>query len=79
MQEVYKSTFEVCKKNNIKSIAFPSISIGIYHFPIDIACPIALRKMMNYFSDMNEIVVYCFDEGTYNTYIETFRRLKGVI
>ena len=38
----------------------------------------ALREMMNYASDMDEIVVYCFDEGTYNTYIETFRRLKGI-
>lgn len=78
LEEVYNNTFEVCKKNNIKSIAFPSISTGIYLFPIDLAAPIALRVMMNYASDMDEIVVYCFDIETYNTYIETFRRLKEI-
>ena len=78
LADVYRNTFEVAKKNNIKSIAFPSISTGIYHFPINLACPIALREMMNNASDMKEIVVYCFDESTYNVYQETFRKLKGI-
>lgn len=78
LQEVYKNSLELAKKNNIKSIAFPSISTGIYNFPIDLACPIALREMMNYAKEMDEIVVYCFDESTYYKYVDTFRRLKGI-
>ena len=77
LANVYKNCFDVAKENNIKSIAFPSISTGIYHFPISLACPIALREMMERSSEMNEIVVYCFDDNTYNVYVDTLNRLKG--
>ena len=77
LANVYKNCFDVALENNIHSIAFPSISTGIYHFPLSLACPIALREMIERSSEMKEIVVYCFDDTTYNTYVDTLNRLKG--
>ena len=77
LKEVYRNVFRVACENGIKSVAFPSISTGIYRFPLDLACPIALREMIDYSSKMDEIVVYCFDDRTYDVYVETLRRLKG--
>ena len=74
---VYSPIKKVALENNIHSIAFPSISTGIYHFPLSLACPIALREMIERSSEMKEIVVYCFDDITYNTYVDTLNRLKG--
>ena len=78
LADAYRNSLEVAKENNVKSIAFPSISTGIYNFPINLACPIALREIMNYAKDMKEIVIYCYEESTYYTYVDTFRRLRGI-
>lgn len=78
LMDVYKNCFKVCRENGIQSIAFPSISTGIYHFPIELACPIALREMIEASKSMKEIVVYCFDDRTFDIYNETLKRLKGM-
>lgn len=63
---------KLAAENGIKSIAFPSISTGIYHFPADLAAKIAVSTV-NRFLDANpgtvEIVVWVlFDEKTYSYY-----------
>ena len=73
---VYERCFDIAYRNDIKTIAFPSISTGIYSFPIDKAVPIALREIMRRSSSMDEIYVYCFDEATYNKYLEVFDKMK---
>lgn len=39
----YSNSLELAKNHKLKSIAFPSISTGAYHFPIEKAAPIALE------------------------------------
>ena len=67
----YENTFKVAKENGIHSIALPCISTGIYCFPKDKACEIALSVINKYAKDFEEIVI-CFDkEGTsYHLYKE---------
>ena len=51
LKSCYTTALNLAKENNIKTIAFPAISCGVYHFPIDKACKIAydtviaLRKL----------------------------------
>ena len=41
LKSCYTTALNLAKENNIKTIAFPAISCGVYHFPIDKACKIA--------------------------------------
>jgi O-acetyl-ADP-ribose deacetylase (regulator of RNase III) len=45
LAECYRSCLEVAREMGLRSISFPSISTGAYGFPIERACPIALRTV----------------------------------
>ena len=55
-------------ENDIHSIAFPAISTGVYGYPKDKACKIAVKTIKEY--DKYDIDVYfvCFDSETYGLY-----------
>lgn len=66
--DVYKNVFAVALENNVKTIALPSISTGIYGFPKERAIPIALNEILAQSKNFDEICVYCYDGSTYNAY-----------
>ncbi len=43
----YRSCLELAEKNNCRSVAFPSISTGVYRFPIEKAARIAVRTVID--------------------------------
>lgn len=47
----YKSCLDLARKNNIKTIAFPTISTGVFSFPKDLASKIAVRTVRNYIKE----------------------------
>lgn len=58
--------------NGIRTIAFPSIATGIYHFPIELAAKIAVSTVARFLS-MNEdkfdlVEWVLFDEKTEKAY-----------
>ncbi|MGC8579003.1 MAG: O-acetyl-ADP-ribose deacetylase [bacterium] len=44
----YRTSLELAIKNNLKSIAFPSISTGAYGYPVDKAAEIALKTIVEF-------------------------------
>lgn len=55
----------------MQTIAFPSISTGIYRFPLDQAVPIALREItaaLQQRSELAEVRVICFEDAVYAAY-----------
>lgn len=75
LSEAYKNTFKICKDNNINYIAFPSISTGVFDYPVEEASLIALKEIINASKYMREIVIYCFNDRTYNAYLKSFKLL----
>jgi O-acetyl-ADP-ribose deacetylase (regulator of RNase III) len=68
----YLNSLSLCKENNIKTIAFPNISTGIYGYPKEAAATIAIEAV-NQFLQINpnkveKIVFVCFDEENYLLY-----------
>jgi O-acetyl-ADP-ribose deacetylase len=66
----YTNSLKLAVKNNIKTIAFPSISTGVYHFPKDKAAAIALNAVQH-FEDLDKIekiFFVCFDDENYSHY-----------
>ncbi len=69
----YRSCLELAVGNKIRSIAFPSISTGIYHFPVDEAAEIAIRTAKDFIAEhhgeLDVIKWVLFDDGTFNVYV----------
>jgi len=74
----YKNSLQLAVENNIKTIAFPSISTGIYRFPFDRACKIAtetVKDFLNSDDTIEKIIFVCFSEDDYNTYVDVVQKL----
>lgn len=65
----YINSLKLAVENDCKTIAFPNISTGVYHFPKDKAAAIAV-KTVNHFlethKDIEEVIFVCFDELNLN-------------
>ncbi|HPZ10341.1 MAG TPA: O-acetyl-ADP-ribose deacetylase [Candidatus Eremiobacteraeota bacterium] len=69
----YRNSLKLAEKHNIKTIAFPSISTGIYGFPIERAVKIAIREVKNFLEEntsVEKVAFVCFSKRDYNHYIE---------
>ncbi|MCX6243876.1 MAG: O-acetyl-ADP-ribose deacetylase [Bacteroidetes bacterium] len=70
----YRESLKLAVEHQCRTIAFPNISTGIYHFPKKLAAEIALREVKEFLAknDLPEKVIFvCFDEGN----LEIYRKL----
>ena len=68
----YRNSLTLAAEHKIESLAFPSISTGAYGFPVDRASKIAIREIKKFISGhdkIKKIVIVCFDDKTYNAYV----------
>jgi len=69
LESAYRSAFaHAAERPDIRSIAFPAISTGIYGFPKPDAAAIAVRVMRDYEPRYGEIVACLFDDETVELY-----------
>lgn len=74
----YFNSLLLAKLHKIKTIAFPSISTGIYGFPFEQASKIALRVLADFLKNEQElelIYLVCFSKKDYDKYIEIYNNL----
>lgn len=67
----YKNSLILAVENNIKTIAFPCISAGVYHFPKQRAADIAVSQTKEFLSSdktIESITFVCFDDENSNIY-----------
>jgi O-acetyl-ADP-ribose deacetylase (regulator of RNase III) len=67
----YRRSLEIAAERGLKSIAFPSISTGVYGYPIELAAEIAVRTVRQFVKSDNslqEIVFCCFSEADCGIY-----------
>ncbi len=75
----YQRSLEVAKENQIKSIAFPSISTGAYRYPLHEASRIALDSITHFLDEHEspEIVRFVlFGEEAFQTYRQTLLEIS---
>ena len=78
LSSAYRKSLELCTQNKISSIAFPSISTGIYGYPVEEASRIALKTIMDYLKNHPEIKLVrfvLFDSNTYRVYEGALKEL----
>lgn len=66
----YTRSMEIAIEHEIKSIAFPLISAGIYRYPKKEALEVAISTLRNYLSSGIEITLVLYDSETYMLAIE---------
>jgi O-acetyl-ADP-ribose deacetylase (regulator of RNase III) len=70
----YKSCFLVARQHGLRTIAFPAISCGIYHFPLERAVEIAVRETMTELHEnpaLEKVIFSCFGDSVYQAYQNT--------
>ena len=75
----YSNSLELAVKNGAKSIAFPCISTGIFGYPFDEACKVALRAIDDFLrqdDSISEVLLVCFGDADYRRYNEIFDALN---
>jgi O-acetyl-ADP-ribose deacetylase (regulator of RNase III) len=73
LENSYRSCLEIAVNKGIKSIAFPSISTGVYNFPLEKAANIALNTVKSFCKkdcSIEKIIFVCFDHKTKKVYEE---------
>lgn len=66
----YKNSLNLAEEQQLKSIAFPNISTGIYGYPKREAALIAIQTIKNAQTAIEQLFFVCYDEENYQLYQE---------
>jgi len=71
----YRNCLELAAQKGFRSIAFPSISTGVYGFPMELAADIAFSQMKAHLlqeGPIERILMACFDERAFDIHRKAF-------
>ncbi|KOR26779.1 ADP-ribose-binding protein [Clostridium sp. L74] len=71
LSNAYKNSLKLAAEKNIKTIAFPNISTGVYRYSKDEAAKIAynsVKESLIKYENIEEVRFVCFDEYNYKLY-----------
>lgn len=69
LRNCYQNSLKLAESLNIKTIAFPNISTGVYRFPKELAGKIAVNEVKNFTSNIIEKIIFvCFDDENEEIY-----------
>lgn len=69
----YRRSLEIAANNSVKTIAFPSISTGIYGYPIQLAAQVAINAVRDFTKTcplFEEVLFCCFSSTDHKIYSE---------
>jgi len=75
----YRNSLQLAAGKGITSIAFPAISCGVYGYPIEEACKIALGATIEFLSAkpaMDKVVFMLFSEKDFRVYEKYLQSLR---
>lgn len=81
LANAYHNSLKLSAENQVKTIAFPNISTGIYRFPKDKAAEIAINTVKEFLSGYQQIervIFVCFDEENYLIYEQLLSQQSGI-
>lgn len=67
----YRRSIELAAARGVLSLAFPSVSTGIYGYPVDLAAGVAVaavRKAAGEVGELREVIFCCFSAGDLAVY-----------
>jgi O-acetyl-ADP-ribose deacetylase len=76
----YRNSLKLAVHNKVRTIAFPSISTGVYGFPIEKAARIALttaRDFLQITPILDKVIFVAFSQSDYNAYESILAELEA--
>lgn len=73
----YQSSLRLASEHGVKTIAFPSISTGAYHFPVNKAAGIAVKAILDFLKTdetIETVYLVCFDDRTSFVYDVAYKQ-----
>ena len=73
LASAYRNSLQLAKDKGLKSIAFPSISTGVYGYPLKEASQIAVKTVKEFInnpSSIKEVIFCCFSDQALSVYQE---------
>ena len=80
LASAYGESLALAVQNGLKTVAFPSISTGVYSYPVDLAARVALRTVIDFLQHdptLSSVVFVLFDSATHGAYAEALQELTG--
>ena len=81
LSNCYRNSLKVAKEHGIRSVAFPSISTGVYSYPLQQAADVAVHAVSEFVkdnpNDIDEIVWVLFDAKTKAAYDKALKTLEA--
>ncbi len=73
LASAYQSSLEVAEKQGLNSIGFPSLSTGIFGYPIEKAAPVAVQAVVEYLQkrktgSLTEVKFYLYHQPEYDIF-----------
>jgi len=78
LESAYDESLKLAAENNLTSVSFPSISTGVYSYPVDEASRIALKTVVSFLAEdtsVEEVVFVLFDSRTFEAYNSALREI----
>lgn len=76
LRSCYEHCLKLADESAIASIAFPAISTGIYGYPLLPATEIAVQTICTTPTDVESVEFFCFDQRTYDVYINEVDKIR---
>ena len=80
LADCYRNSLQVAVEHKIRSVAFPSISTGVYSYPVEEAAKVAVMTVNNFIEEhpgqLDLVEWVLFDEHTYSTYENVLNQLQ---
>ncbi|HVB25682.1 MAG TPA: macro domain-containing protein [Ktedonobacteraceae bacterium] len=78
LASAYKRCLELAEEYQIESISFPSLSTGVYGYPLDEAAPIALRTIIEHIqqpTSLKQVTMVLYGDRAYLAYEQALNTL----
>ena len=82
LQSCYRQCFALAHEHEVRSIAFPAISCGVYGYPHAAACGIAVSETLHalqHYPDIERVIFACFSADMAQLYEATLARLRAAM
>lgn len=76
----YRTSLELARQHGLNSVAFPAISCGIYGYPVEQACHIAIDTVRAFLDDNKfpeKVLFALFSEDFFHVYREYLRKVMS--
>ncbi|MDM8535429.1 O-acetyl-ADP-ribose deacetylase [Desulfobacterales bacterium HSG17] len=75
----YQNTLQLAADNNVKTIAFPAVSCGVYGYPLEDACRIAIKTTSTFLENnplITKVIFVVFSDSNREIYEQCLKEIS---